>query len=53
MKILSSRRFALWWQLAMGWFIRLRDEAVAAIIAALPKEASEEDIDSLFENGTD
>ena len=46
LRILSSRRFALWWHLAMDWF----DTRFNAITAALPHEVSEDDIDELFES---
>lgn len=45
MKILSYRRFALWWQLAMDWFQR----QFAAIAASIDFTPVEEKLDSIDE----
>lgn len=44
MKILSSRRFGLWWRLAMDWL----DGKFQSVIDALPQEASEAEVDAIF-----
>ena len=45
MKILSYRRFALWWQLAMDWFQR-QFAAIAASIDFTPVEEKLDDVKS-------
>jgi hypothetical protein len=45
MKILSSRRFALWWQLAMDWFQR-QFAAIAASIDFTPVEEKLDEVKS-------
>ena len=45
MKILSYRRFALWWQLAMGWFQR-QFAAIAASIDFTPVEEKLDEVKS-------
>ena len=45
MKIVSSRRFALWWQLAMDWFQR-QFAAIAASIDFTPVEEKVDEVKS-------
>lgn len=45
MKILSYRRFALWWQLAMDWFQR-QFSAIAASIDFTPVENKLDEVKS-------
>lgn len=45
MKIISSRRFALWWQLAMDWFQR-QFAAIAASIDFTPVEEKVDEVKS-------
>lgn len=49
MKILSYRRFALWWQLAMDWFQR----QFAAISASIDFTPVEEKLDDVKSNVAD
>lgn len=57
MKIVTARRFGLWWKLAQRWFKKQRREAVASvdesidikIVPYLYAECSDEEIDHMFE----
>ena len=46
--IMTKRRWSVFWNLLRRWFKRELDRSVATILAALPQEASEQEIDNIF-----
>lgn len=51
--IITARRYDLWWKRAKGWFSNqfsnIINQVVSQVVAALPAEATEEEIDAIFE----